>query len=245
LLRALAKDGRSTLSDLALRVGMPPSSAHRLLATLESNDLVEFRSATQEWMVGVEAFRIGNAFIQRNNLIEVGLEVMQRLVDETGETANLAIAHQGEVVFISQVETPNPIRAFFSPGTRVPMHASGIGKALLAELGRREIELILQDRGLPDFTPKTITAPSALFEHFAEIRRRGWAMDDEEHHFGMRCIAAPIYNAYGKAVAGVSISGPVARISDLAAPEMAAKVTQAAAKVTALTGGKQPERSPP
>ncbi len=242
LLRVLAKEGKATLSDLALRVGMPPSSAHRTLATLEKNELVEFRGATQEWMIGVEAYRIGNAFIQRNNLIEVGLEVMERLVDETGETANLAIGHQGEVVFISQVETPNPIRAFFPPGTRVHMHASGIGKALLAELSRREVESILQEKGLPEFTPNTLTSPAALFESFKEIRRRGWSMDDEEHYLGMRCIAAPIYNTHGKAIAGISISGPSARVSDSAATELAAKVKKAAADATALTGGKPPER---
>ncbi|MEM7221658.1 MAG: HTH-type transcriptional regulator BhcR [Pseudomonadota bacterium] len=237
IMAALAKEGRATLSDLALRVGMPPSSAHRLLVTLQRSRMIEFHESTQEWLVGVEAFRIGNAFLQRNNLVEAGMAVMRRLVEETGETANIAIADHGDVVFLCQVETPNPIRAFFPPGSRTPMHASGIGKMLLAELEQRAVERILQDKGLAEFTPKTLASPKQLFEELERIRRRGWSLDDEERYSGMRCIAAPVYDVHGKAFAGISISGPTARLTDAAAPEMATKVRQAAAELTALTGG--------
>lgn len=237
LLRVLAKEGDLTLTDLALRVGLPISTAHRLLATMQQNDIVGFREATQEWCIGVEAFRIGSAFAARNTIVEAGFAVMRRLVDETGETANIAISEDQHVVFLSQVETPNPIRAFFPPGTRAPMHASGIGKMLLAELDRSEVEQILLNVGLSEFTPKTLTAPQDLFDELDTIRRRGWSLDDEERYSGMRCIAAPIYNPKGVAIAGISISGPTVRLSDDAAPEMAAKVRNAAAEVTARTGG--------
>ena len=237
LLRILAKEGGVGLTDLALRVGLPPSSVHRLLMTLQRNDVVAFQEATQEWCVGVEAFRIGNSFVARNNIVEAGLTVMRRLVGETGETANIAISEGSHVVFLAQVETPNPIRAFFPPGTRAPMHASGIGKVLLAELERRDVESILQSVGLPEYTQKTLTSPQDLFAELETIRRRGWSLDDEERHTGMRCIAAPIYDAKGSAVAGISISGPTERLSDEMAPGMAVKVKEAAAEVTGLTGG--------
>jgi len=237
LLRILAKDGGVGLTDLALRVGLPPSSVHRLLMTLQRSGVVAFQEATQEWCVGVEAFRIGNSFVARNNIVEAGLTVMRRLVGETGETANIAISDGGHVVFLAQIETPNPIRAFFSPGTRAPMHASGIGKVLLAELERKDVESILQSVGLPEYTPKTLTSPQDLFEELETIRRRGWSLDDEERYTGMRCIAAPIYDAKGSAIAGISISGPTERLSDEMAPGMAVKVKQAAAEVTDLTGG--------
>ena len=241
LLCILSKEGKATLTELALRIGMPPSSAHRILSTLQKKSFVEFHETTQEWMIGVEAFRVGNSFVQANKLVAIGIEVMQSLVEETGETSNLAIANDGLVVVLNQVETRYPIRALFPAGTCVHMHASSVGKALLAGLRRRDVELILQTKGLPEFTPKTLTSPDMLFSDLEKTRKRGWALDDEEHHFGMRCIAAPIFNAGGEAIAGISISGPTVRMHDERLPELATKVKNAAIEVTNLTGGTQPK----
>lgn len=243
LLSALAKQGEVTLSELALGVGMPPSSAHRLLVTLQKHGIAAFDEATQNWSVGVEAFRIGSAFTHRTNLVEAGREVMRHLMEETGETANLGIAADGFVVFLSQVDSQNPIRAFFRPGTRGHMHASGIGKALLAELSQAEVEQLLQKTGLPSFTAKTLTSPKALFADLETTRRRGWSFDDEERHAGMRCVAAPIFNAYGEAIAGVSVSGPSVRFPDDAVAETGPKVRRAAQAITQRIGGETPERA--
>jgi len=242
LLKAMERVGKTTLTELALQIGLPPSSAHRLLITLQKHRFVEFDASTQEWTIGVEAFRIGNAFVQQTNLVEAGRDVMRRLMEETGETANLAIADEGEVVFVSQVETHNPIRAFFSSGTRGPIHASGIGKALLAELPRKSVEQILQKRGLQHYTEKSLTSAEALFSDLQQIAERGWSFDDEERHSGMRCIAAAIHNYHGEAIAGVSISGPTARLPDASIAELAPKVKQAAAEITTRIGGVVPGR---
>lgn len=238
LLVIVAKENKTTLTELALRVGMPASTAHRLLVTLQKRGFVDFDETTQEWMIGIEAFRIGSAFVQRTSLVEAGRDVMRRLMEETGETANLGIADDGDVVFISQIETPNPIRAFFSVGTRGPMHCSGIGKALLAEMPQSKVEQVLQKKGLEEFTSKTLTSPDDLFADLEATRRRGWSHDDEERHFGMRCIAAPIRNFHGEAIAGISISGPAARLPDDAISELGPKVRRAATEVTKLMGGR-------
>ena len=237
LLKVLSKESRATLTDLSLRIGMPPSSAYRLLNTMQKHGFAEFDEATQEWMVGVEAFRIGSAFTQRTNLVEASRETMHRLMEETGETSNLAISDNGEVVFVSQVETQHPIRAFFPPGARSAMHASGIGKALLAELAKADVEKILTSKGLEEFTDKTLTSPDALFADLTATKERGWSFDDEERHPGMRCVAAPIYNAFGEAVAGVSVSGPTVRMSERSVSEIGPKVRVAAEKITELFGG--------
>ncbi|MEO1282999.1 MAG: HTH-type transcriptional regulator BhcR, partial [Pseudomonadota bacterium] len=213
LLKQLAISDEATLTDLALRTGMAPSTAHRLLTTMESHGIVSFDEATQNWMVGVEAFRAGSSFIKRTNVVDVGRVVMHDLMKATGETANLAIADDGEVVFISQVDTHEAIRAFFPSGSRGPLHASGIGKALLSEMSREAVERILQQRGLGTFTHKTLTTPKALFADLEQIRERGWSVDDEERNVGMRCLASAIYNTFGEAIAGVSISGPTVRLT--------------------------------
>ena len=148
LLRLLSREGRITLSNVAMQAGMPPSTAHRLLTTLQNHRFADFDEDAQEWMIGVEAFRAGSGFLNRIDLVEASRDILQRLMSETGETANIAIIDDGDMVFVSQVETHNPIRAFFRMGTRSPMHACGAGKALLAQLAQRGHREIASEEGI-------------------------------------------------------------------------------------------------
>lgn len=242
LLRELANAHSITLSDLATRAEMPPSSTHRILSTLQKHGYVEFDEARQEWMIGIEAFRIGNTYLVRTNLVEAARKTLRHLMEETGETANLGIADNGDVVFVDQVETHNPIRAFFRPGTRGHMHASGIGKSLLSNMPRRDVEKIIQLKGQPEFTQKTLTTAEGLFSDLDTTRQRGWSIDDEERYAGMRCVASTIYNTFGEVVAGISVSGPTVRFPNHVISELGPKVKQAAAEVTNAIGGKLPAR---
>ncbi|MDC1286394.1 IclR family transcriptional regulator [Gammaproteobacteria bacterium] len=238
VLQALAREGAMSLTDLSLKLGVPTSTVHRILTTLEKLGFAEIDEDSNEWSVGIESFRVGNSYLERTNLIESSRKIMRDLMEATGETANLAIVDGGDVVFISQVESHNPIRAFFRPGTRGHMHASGIGKALLADMLKRDVEKILQTKGCPEFTAKTLTRPSELFADLDRSRQRGWALDDEERYDGMRCIASCIYNSYGEAVAGISVSGPSVRFPDHLLQLIGPQVRSAADEITALTGGK-------
>jgi len=237
LLKALARDDRMTLSELTHESGITPSTAHRLLMSMQSHGIVAFDEAMQHWTVGVESFRIGSSFVRRTNVVQAGRRVMRDLMEATGETANMAIADGADVIFISQVESNESIRAFFRPGSRRPMHASGIGKALLSEMRDAEIGEIIREKGLPPFTPNTIVTADALFADLERTRRRGWAFDDEERNIGMRCLAAPIYNAFAEAVAGISISGPTVRMGDDRLGELGPLVKRAAADITVAIGG--------
>ena len=156
---------------------------------------------------------------------------------QSGETANIAIFEGGEIVFVAQVESPEPIRAFFRSGERRAAHASGIGKALLAEMPRRAVERVLAAKGLERFTPATLTDPAALHADLARTHVRGWALDDEERNSGMRCIAAAIFNEFGDPVAGLSVSGPAPRLDDGRVAELGPLVAAAAAEITRLVGG--------
>jgi IclR family acetate operon transcriptional repressor len=236
ILKVLAEGEGMSLTELAEATGQAPATVYRVLSTFEAHGVVEVNPASQLWFVGQEAFRIGSAFLGRTSLVEQARPVMHELMAGTGETANLAIADGAQVVFISQVETQEPIRAFFRPGTRGPIHASGIGKALLAYYPLEAIDRIIGEQGLPAFTPHTITDRDRLLRELAEIRGRGWAVDDGERTEGMRCIAAPIFNEFREAVAGVSISGPTERMGR-AGPELGARVRAAAYRITRATGG--------
>jgi IclR family acetate operon transcriptional repressor len=237
ILKVLAGGEGMSLTELAEAAGQSPATVYRVLSTFEAHGIVEVQPATQLWFVGQEAFRIGSAFLGRSSLVEQARAAMHELMADTGETANLAIADGGQVVFISQVETHEPIRAFFRPGTRGPIHASGIGKALLAHYPTEALDRIVREQGLAAFTPRTITDRDRLVAEMAQVRARGWAMDDEERTTGMRCIAAPIFNEFREAVAGISISGPTVRMAQRPSEELGARVRAAADRITRATGG--------
>jgi IclR family acetate operon transcriptional repressor len=240
LLRLVADSDGSTLTELSQRAGMAPSTAHRLLLTLESQRFVETQQDTGDWVVGVEAFRIGSAFLRRTKIASIGREKMRELMESCGETVNLGIADDGDTVFISQVETHEPIRAFFRPGTRNPLHASGIGKALLAYMSPQTVRQILQKKGLAAFTPNTIVDPKKLTAELEAIRSHGWAVDNEEKTPGMRCVAAPVFNVFGEAMAAISISGPTVRMSLDRTGELGPQVLRAADAITRSIGGIRP-----
>jgi IclR family acetate operon transcriptional repressor len=211
-----------------------------MLQTLERRGLAEFETATQLWCVGVETFRIGSAFLRRRKLVDRGREAMVELVAATGETANLAVAEEDGVVFVSQVETHEAIRAFFRPGTRALFHASGVGKAILAHRPAAQVAASLKRTGLPRFTEHTRTSVTALLADLAEIRARGFAVDDEERNAGMRCVAAAIFNEFGEAVGGLSVSGPTVRVTPEAVERFGPLVRAAAARLTRAIGGRPP-----
>jgi IclR family acetate operon transcriptional repressor len=238
LLQALAQHNTVSLTDLAMQVGMPASSAHRLLMTLQQHDFVDFDENTQRWQVGIEAFRVGSAYLSRTNFLEAARGPLRDLMEATGETANLAVMDNSEVVFVAQVETTNPIRAFFSAGTRALMHSSGIGKALLAQMPRRKLETVLQSAGLPQYTLRTLSTPTELYADLKATVDRGWSYDQEERYEGMSCVGAAIRNAQGDLVGGISVSGPSVRFDPLQVAVIGLKVKAAADQVTQTLGGK-------
>ncbi len=240
LLELLSGADGLTLTALAQASGLAASTVHRLLATLAAHGFVEVDDQDQTWTIGVEAFRVGQAFHRRFEVATMGRPVMRELMEATGETANIAIFEGGDVVFISQIESHEPIRAFFRAGERRNAHASGIGKALLAEMPRERVERLVRDKGLPRFTDATITDAERLFADLAEIRRRGWSLDDEERSRGMRCIAAPIFDENGEAIAGVSISGPAGRLEAERVERLGPLVRGAADAITRAIGGHPP-----
>jgi IclR family acetate operon transcriptional repressor len=240
VLKVVAGANGLSLTEIAQSSGQAASTVYRILITLEKHRIVQFDEPAQLWHIGLEAFRIGSSFLGRTRIVEQSRPIMERIMAATGETANLAIIDRGEVIFVSQVETHEPIRAFFRPGTRGPVHASGIGKALLAFMSQPQIEAILTGTPLDAFTQKTIVSRDALIAEIETIRARGWSIDDEERTPGMRCIAAPIFNQLGEAVAGVSLSGPAFRVTPERDAEHGALVRKAAKEITGAIGGIAP-----
>lgn len=244
MLALVASEERTTLTALAATAGMAPSTAYRMLETLRRHDLVAFDTPSQTWSIGVEAFRIGHSYARRANYLAVGRRVMRRLSEQTGETANIAVIEAGELVYVAQIETHAAIRAFFPAGTRGVPQASGIGKALLAYMDETQRAELLATPP-PAFTAHTITDTAQLRAELERIGQRGWAMDDEERHVGMRCIAAPIFNEYGEPIAGLSVSAPAARLPASEIERQGPNVRAAADEVTREIGGRAPDAGEP
>ncbi len=212
VLEYLAANSGMTLTEIASDLDQSAATIYRVLSTLEARSVVEMDPAEQTWHIGSMTYQLGSAFLRRSGLAERSRGHMRHLMEQTGETSNLGIERDGHVLFISQVETHETIRAFFPPGTVSPMHASGIGKALLSCYSNDRMTQFLQRHQLEQFTPTTLKSGDDLHQNLAIARTRGWAFDDEERNTGMRCVAAPILNVFGEAIAGISVSGPTHRL---------------------------------
>jgi IclR family acetate operon transcriptional repressor len=241
VLQRLGEIGGATLSALAGDLGQSPATIYRVLTTFQGRGMVAFDEKAQVWSIGAGSFLIGAGFLRRTSLVDSARPILRALMAVTGETANLGIERDGEVLFVSQVETQAHIRAFFPPGSRSQMHASGIGKALLAFMPDDRREVVLAGRVLTRYTDQTLVDHPALERDLGASRARGYAVDADEKTDGMRCIAAPVFDAYGEAVAGISISGPTSRIADDDIPRLGAEAMLAARELSGAIGAAPPE----
>jgi IclR family acetate operon transcriptional repressor len=238
LLEVIAGRDGCSLAEATEAAALPASTAHRILTTLAQRGYVRQDAETGAWTIGVQAFAVGQAFVRIRKIEQLGRPAMRALMEATGETVNLGVLEGSEVVFLAQVECHAPIRAFFRPGRRGPAHASGIGKALLAQLPPARVAALYAGTAPQRFTPTTLTEPAALAAALAETRARGWALDDEEHTPGMRCVAAAVFDEKGEAIAALSVSGPTVRVGRAEAAAMAEQTVAAAATVTRALGGR-------
>lgn len=243
LLNALAWHPQGiTLSEIAQKVGLPTSTAHRLLTTLQNERYVRFDNERSVWLVGVQAFRVGSAFARGRDLASIARPFMRRLVEQSGETVNLAIPDRNEIMYLAQVECQKTMRAITGPGGRTSFHASAAGKAILAAMPDAERTRFLSSVDLKRETPRTITTQADLKKELAATHARGYAVDDEENAVGLRCVAAVIFDEHGAPLAALSVSGPAARITDSRMASLGLAVAGVAQEITAELGGRKPSR---
>jgi IclR family acetate operon transcriptional repressor len=241
MLRHLAESGDGmSLTELSEAASLPPSTTHRLLTTLESERFVRPDPQGGLWRIGVAAFFVGTAFARSRDKLSVARPYLRRLMETSGETANLFVESDGEAICIGQIESRHAMRAITGVGGRVLLHSSGAGKVLLAHMENARLQRLLATMDLPRETPRTITDRGRLEAALDETRILGYAIDDEEHALGLRCVAAPLFDELGRTVAAVSISGPSARIPVERLPILGRMVAQATLEATRDYGGMAP-----
>ena len=218
--------GRATLSHLAAASGLPAASVHRLLATLVAQGHVR-REAGRRYALGPRLVRLGDV---AGHVLGEGVgPLLRELVAATGETANLAGLDGYAAVYLAQAASPHPMRMFTEVGRRVPLHATGVGKALLAAMPPGEVDALLARAGMPARTPATITDAARLRTELATARDRGWVLDEGEQEVGVRCVAAAVPGA--PTPCAVSVSGPAARFSPADAEHAGPMVVGAAVRL--------------
>ncbi|CFR26755.1 glyoxylate bypass operon transcriptional repressor IclR [Yersinia frederiksenii] len=231
--------GSVALTDLAQQAGLPNSTTHRLLTTMQQQGFVRQVGDLGLWTMGAHAFIVGSSFLQSRNLLAMVHPMLRRLMDESGETVNLAVLDHSDyqAIIIDQVQCTALMRMSAPIGGKLPMHASGAGKAFLSTLTDEQLVQLLHKKGLHTYTQHTRTNPASLKENLALIRKQGYSFDDEEHALGLRCIAACLFDEHHEAFAAISISGPVSRITDDRVTELGALVIHAAKEITQSYGG--------
>lgn len=200
-----------TFTDISGALGYPRSSLHNLLRTLVRSGWVELEPVGGRYSLGIRAWQAGNAYLRAVNLAERARPFMERVRDEFDDTVQLAVRDGRYNVYIAKIEGSQLLVLASAIGRRLEAHATGVGKVLLADLSVAERDSLLYGQALERFTPNTITDPRDLETEFATIRQRGYGLDNEEYTLGVRCVAVPVRDHTGRAVAGMSVSVPTIR----------------------------------
>ncbi|RZQ64769.1 IclR family transcriptional regulator [Amycolatopsis suaedae] len=219
--------GECSLSELAATSSLPMPTIHRLIRTLVALGYVR-QNANRRYALGARLIRLGE-----NASMQFGTQarpLLAELVDEVGETANLAILERDEVVYVAQVPSKHSMRMFTEVGRRALPHGTGVGKAMLAQLPPERVLELVGRTGMPAYTDHTVTSPEALLRCLADVGKRGYALDESEQELGVRCVAVALTGT--PAPAAVSVSGPEGRLTKKAVARIAPVVQRVAAELS-------------
>ncbi|MBX5442805.1 MAG: IclR family transcriptional regulator [Solirubrobacteraceae bacterium] len=214
VLELLAGSEPLRLVDVAAALGMPRSSASTLLRTMARRRFVAYDPGGRRYRLGPRVRELARADDGADDLVALAQPLMDRLVDVTGETVQLARLEGVESVYLAISESPQPMKLVSEVGRRLHAHATGVGKVLLAQLDEAEAERRLRAATLPRLTPRTIVDVDELLAHLRETRARDYGADEEEYLLGCRCLAVPVRDPDGEAIAAMCVSIPTPRYDE-------------------------------
>lgn len=236
-----------SLAELSTHLGLPRSTLHRFLVSLESHGILHRDFDDRRWRLGYRLFIWGSIAVESTGLRHIARPIMRDLVAATGETALLTTYHNQEIICIEKVETGHPVRMTLDVGNRRSPHAGASCKVLMAYLPEEEIEAIIRDKGLPKLCTNTITDPQELITELARVQERGYAESHEETDLGAWGVATPIYGRTGEVVAAIGVAGPTSRFTDELRQRAVVLCRQASGRISTLlsTGVKSREKAQP
>ncbi|ANH03247.1 IclR family transcriptional regulator [Shinella sp. HZN7] len=219
-------------TDVLAVSGQPRGTLHRQLSHLVQEGLLELRP-DHAYVPGLRLLKLASASWARNEFRAVAAPFLEALHRQTGETVHLGVLRGREIIYLDKVESRQAVRMNSQIGNASPVYCTGVGKAALAALDAEALDAILSGLQLRRFTPQTITSRAALLDELAQIRASGIAFDREEHEPGIRCVAAPVFDAGRALVAGVSVTGPAYRVGEAQLDDWAPRVRHAAGGIMA------------
>ncbi len=227
ILEYLAAHGACALTEIGCALSLSKSTTHRLLQSLCLMGYVTKDSFTGRYTLTFKILEIAGRVLDRIDVLGVAHKYIDRLMKQTRETVHFVQREGSHIVYVDKVESDaSSIRMVSRIGLRMPMYCTGVGKAMLAQMSEREVREIWKASPIEKFTENTITDWDVLLRELAEIRLRGYAVDNEENELGVRCIAACVQDYTGRADAAFSISAPAVRMSSERLRELAVYVLQ-------------------
>ena len=237
ILELLAGSQRGlTLSDISRRLGLPKSSTHVLIKTLEQIGYLKSSKLTGRFCFGMKLVNLSNMALENLDLREQARPFLQDLMLRSGLTVHLAILEGAEAVIIEKVEAPGMLRLATWVGRRLDANSSGVGKALLAFSDGEITSRRFHSRPMPRNNRNTISSPERLARELKKVRALGYAFEDEEGEIGFRCIGAPICDAESRAIASISVAGATSQIPNDRVNKLAGLVKNTAKQISAQLG---------
>lgn len=237
VLRYIAdQDHPVRLAELSALLGLEKSSVHRIARTLEDYGYVRQDSETSGYVLHDQVLTLARKLLSRRPVHELARKYLRRLVQETGETAHLAIWSPGGVFQMEHELGRHPVASTGQFGSEDSLHCTAVGKALLAGMSETELRDTLGQIGLRPFTHNTITSWSTLAEQCRMVAERGVAFDYEEYAVGVRCVASPVYDMRGRIIASLAVAGPAERLGDSLLQTAGETVKTCAAELSAELG---------
>jgi DNA-binding IclR family transcriptional regulator len=232
ILDLLGTRGEASLAELSASLDQPRASTYRLLATLAGRGYVHHAAQARTYRLG-PAIRTLAAATAESSLVRIAEPLLAQLSAETGESVNLGLRAGARIVYGATLDGTLQPRMSALVGGEIEPHATALGKAILAFLPASERARLLPPAPFPRYTDATITEPAALDAQLDVARAAGYAVEIEESTLGAVCIAAPILDAGGQAIGGISVSGIAARLPEEVRPQVAARLRAACGEIAA------------
>jgi DNA-binding IclR family transcriptional regulator len=213
LLEAVALSGRCALSEVARRTSLHRSTAHHLLRTLVGLGYLRQDPESREYELGAKPFQLTGRVWSQEQLGELAQPFLADLTRRSGLGSSVAVYRDGVVTVVAKREDDGPVQVVQNVGAERPVHCTAVAKAIVAWLPRGELADALGRARLARYTAKTIVARAALEAELRRVHAAGYAIDDEEHIAGIRCIAMPVFGHAGQVVASMCVLGPKSRVT--------------------------------
>jgi IclR family transcriptional regulator, KDG regulon repressor len=234
----LASEPELSVKEISQKLSLSKSTVHGLIKTLEHRGYLQQNPYDLKYKLGLRLFELGHLIGNQLDVAKISYPIIKDLVEKLKETVHLVVRQQDELIYVAKEEGPQTLRIYSNVGKRAPIHCTGVGKAILAYQDETEIDRILSCSELESFTEYTVTDREEIKNQLHLVKETGFSIDDEEIELGLKCVAAPIFDHKGNAIASISCASPKMRLTDERLPVVIAGIKNAALEISKSLGYK-------